>query len=152
MLFPFCRALAWSLVKNEKQPDAIQFLQDIWKEEQPFSWKMIKHTLHGRPLTLLPLDMLLRQLQCEKQWPTEITSALDIIPIATLTQTKVHWDIPVTSICRFQRDFLLRTGILFTDEGIHILFSSTQNALISSLETILSVTQVPCQLPASGCQ
>ncbi len=152
MLFPFGRALAWSLVKNKKQPDAIQILQDMWKEGQPFSWNMTKHSLHGRPLTLLPLDMLLRQLQGEEQWPTETTSTLNTVPIATITQTKLHWDIPVTSICGFQQDFFLRTGILFTEGGIHILFSSTQNALVSSLETILTVTQVPCQLPASGLQ
>lgn len=152
MLFPFGRALAWSLVKNEKQPDAIQVLQDIWKEEQPFSWKMTKHTLDGRPLTLLPLDQLLRELQCEKQRPIELTSALNTVTIVTLTQTKAHWDIPVTSICGFEQGFLLRTGILFTDNGIHILFSSTQEPLVSDLETILTVTQVPCQLPVSGRQ
>ncbi|KAL2851096.1 hypothetical protein BJY01DRAFT_209467 [Aspergillus pseudoustus] len=143
MLFPFGRALAWSFAKNEKQLDAVQILQDIWKEGQPFSWKMTKHTPYGRPLTLLPLEMLLRQLQCEKQWPIETTSTLDTVSIATITQTEVRWDIPITSICKSQQDFLLRTGILFTEGGIHILFS---------VDAILSVTQVPCQLPVSGRQ
>lgn len=149
LLIPFSRALAWSLVKSEEQLDAIQILQDILKAEQPFCWTTTKHTLNDRPLTLLPLDMLLRQLRCDELWPMEMASTLNTVPIAIITETKVLWGMPATSMCRFHQDALLRTGILFADDGIHIIFSSTQNGFLSRLEIILSVTQVPCQLPTN---
>jgi hypothetical protein len=145
LLMPFARALAWSLATNGKQADAIQLLQDVWEEEAPFSWTMTEHTLKSRPLSLLPLDMLLRRLQCLQPWPIEATSSLKAVPIATITQSKVRWEIPATSVSGLQQDYLSRTGILFTSEEIHILFSSTDRP--SGLETLLGITHVPCQLP-----
>lgn len=127
ILHPFGRALAWSLVLDGRQSDAIKLLQDIINGSGSFETKHI----FDHPPTLQPLEELLQRLLSEQQdggLDTEPLISSDIeICMAKVDRTGIVWDATDRDLKATDRRKLARQGILFRKKSILIPFSPSHH-------------------------
>ncbi|KAL4891970.1 hypothetical protein BDV59DRAFT_180620 [Aspergillus ambiguus] len=124
ILYPFGRALAWSLVLDGCQSDAIKLLQDIINASGNFK---TEHVFFDCPPTLRPLRGLLQRLLSEKsrsistaQYP--IRHIVDI-PVAKIDRTGIVLEPTDMHVKKIDRMKLTQHGILFRKTSILIQFS-----------------------------
>jgi hypothetical protein len=135
LLIPFGIALARSYTADGRKSDAIRLLQNIRDQEESFSLE--QDTWSGHPTTLLPVKMLLGQLNPDDSHLPTTAKQFQEVPIAKICPGEIEWNVPRSQLSEFQRTQLLTNGILFEKGFMMIKFSSMMPELESEPPTPL---------------